>query len=287
MIEPGIIEPGIIELGITILCGIGVGLSLGLTGGGGSNFAVPLLIFVIGLTPSQAIPVSLAAVAIIAAAGAIHAVKKQMVFWQPTILFASGGMLGAPLGFKLAYGIDAHILITGFALLALVVGASMAWRSFRHPLESAVVRALTDSVIDDSGPVCRLAKDGRLRLSAPCSIALAVAGLVAGLLAGFFGVGGGFIIVPALMFITRMGIHSAVATSMVVIAVTGLTGASYAASQGSIQWPVLLPFISGGLLGMLLGRVLASRIAGPRLQQYFAASVIIMASAMLIDITFF
>jgi hypothetical protein len=68
-----------------IASGIAVGLALGLTGGGGSNFAVPLLIFVIGLSPSQAIPVSLAAVAIVAAAGAVHAVKKQLVFWQPTL----------------------------------------------------------------------------------------------------------------------------------------------------------------------------------------------------------
>jgi hypothetical protein len=270
-----------------IVCGIIVGLSLGLTGGGGSNFAVPLLIFVVGLTPSQAIPVSLAAVAIVAAAGAVHAVKRQLIFWQPTIVFALGGMLGAPLGLMLAHGVDEQVLVIGFAWLALTVGGSMWWRTLRYPDESAVVRALPESEADDSGPVCRLAQDGRLRFSAPCSIALAVAGLGAGLLAGFFGVGGGFIIVPALMFITRMGIHGAVATSLVVIALTGLTGAAYAASQGSILWQVLLPFVSGGLLGMLLGRNLASRIAGPLLQQFFATTVVMMAAAILIRTIFF
>lgn len=151
-----------IELTFTIVSGIVVGLTLGLTGGGGSNFAVPLLIFVIGLTPSQAIPVSLAAVAVVAAAGAVHAVKKQLVFWQPTLVFALGGMLGAPAGLRLAHGLDGHILVIGFAGLALMVGASMWWRTLRHPNESSVVRALPESEAYESGPVCRLAQDGQL-----------------------------------------------------------------------------------------------------------------------------
>jgi len=280
-----------IELVFTMICGIVVGLSLGLTGGGGSNFAVPLLIFVVGLSPSAAIPVSLAAVAIIASTGAMHAVKRRLVFWQPTIVFALGGMLGAPLGLRLAQGVNDQLLVIGFAILGLMVGGTMWWRTQKYPNESAVVRALPDSLANDdednNGLVCRLAQDGKLRFSAPCSIALAVAGLAAGLLAGFFGVGGGFIIVPALMFITRMGIHGAVATSLVVIAMTGLTGAAYAASQGSIMWPVLLPFVAGGLLGMLLGRRWASRIAGPLLQQCFAVAVVVMAAAMLIRTLFF
>lgn len=276
-----------IELTLMILCGIVVGLSLGLTGGGGSNFAVPLLIFVIGLTPSQAIPISLAAVAMIAAAGAVHAIKRQLVFWQPTIVFAVGGMLGAPLGLNMAHGVDEKVIVIGFALLALIVGASMARQTLKHPDESTVVRARPDSNADISGPVCRLAQDGQLRFSAPCSIALAAAGILTGLLAGFFGVGGGFIIVPALMFITRIGIHGAVATSLVVIALTGLTGATYAASQSGILWPVLLPFVTGGLLGMLLGRNFASRIAGPLLQQLFATTIVIMAAAILIHTLFF
>lgn len=269
-----------IESLVPIFCGILVGLSLGLTGGGGSNFAVPLLIYAVGLPPSQAMPVSLAAVAMIAAAGAIHAIHTRLISWQPTLVFALGGMMGAPLGLMLAEGIDEQLIVIGFALLALVVGSAMGWRAGRHPQEAAVVRALPDG--EDSGPVCRLAQDGQLRFNAPCSFALAAAGLGAGLLAGFFGVGGGFVIVPALMMITRMGIHGAVATSLVVIAMTGLSGAAYAALHARIVWPVLLPFVAGGLLGMLLGRVLASRLAGQRLQQFFAAAVVLVATAMLV-----
>ncbi len=270
-----------IDLVFAIFCGVIVGLSLGLTGGGGSNFAVPLLIFVIGLTPAQAVPVSLAAVAIVAAAGAVHAVKRALVFWRPTIVFALGGMLGAPWGLKMASGIDGRYLVIGFALLAFLVGVSMWWRTVRYPLETSVVRALPESGADNSGPVCRLAEDGQLRFSAPCSVALALAGVLTGLLSGFFGVGGGFIIVPALMFITHLGIHSAIATSLVVIALTGLTGTAYAFLHGSVYWPVLIPFVIGGLSGMLLGRRWATRIGGPQLQQFFATTIVLMAVAML------
>jgi len=274
------------ELLVIILCGITIGLSLGLTGGSGSNFAVPLLVYVIGLPATQAMPVSLAAVALVAALGAAHAVHKQLVAWAPTLVFAAGGMLGAPLGLRLARNADEHTLLLGFAVLALLVGGSMLWRAFLRPQEAAVVRALPEGGDATGGPVCRVAADGRLRFTAPCSLVLALAGLGAGVLAGLFGVGGGFIIVPALMLITGMGIHGAVATSLVVIALSGFTGSLYAVLDGRIAWPVLLPFALGGALGMLAGRYFAARIAGPLLQKLLASAVVLMALAMLIERAF-
>ncbi len=268
-----------LEIPILIACGLVVGLALGLTGGGGSNFAVPLLVYVVGVPPSQAMPLSLAAVAIVAAIGAAHAIRQSLIFWPPTLVFAAGGMLGAPLGLRLAHGFSENSLQLGFACLALMVGCSMVWRAYRHPAEASVVRARLEG--DGSGPVCRLSDDGSLRFSAPCSAILAVAGLCAGLLAGFFGVGGGFIIVPALMFITRMGIHGAVATSLVVIAMTGLTGTAYALLHGKLAWLLLVPFAAGGAIGMLLGRTLAGRLAGPQLQKGFALAIIALAAYML------
>ena len=267
------------EIFITISCGILAGLALGLTGGGGSNFAVPLLIYVVGVPAGQAMPVALAAVALGAAVGAAQVVRANLVAWQPTLAFAAGGMLGAPLGLKLAQGMDARMLLTGFSLLALAVGASMWRRASLHPQESAVVRALPEG--QTSGPVCRLSQDGRLRFTAPCSIALMFAGLVTGVLSGLFGVGGGFLIVPALMAITRMGIHGAVATSLVVIAMTGMTGAAYALMQGRIAWVALLPFALGGTCGMLLGRRVAARVAGPVLQKSFSGIIVAVALSML------
>ena len=270
------------ELMLISACGALVGFSLALTGGGGSNFAVPLLVFVIGVTPSQAMPLSLAAVAIIAALGAVHAIRQSLIHWSPTLTFAGGGMLGAPLGLKLAHGIPEQTLLTGFAVLALGVGASLAWRAWRRPEETSVVRALHEAGQEPDGLMCRASADGKLRFSAPCSLVLALTGVLTGVLAGFFGVGGGFLIVPALMLITRMGIHHAVATSLVVIALTGLTGAAYAMAEGRILWPVLWPFVAGGVLAMLAGRGLAMRLSGPRLQQLFAVAIVLMALFMLV-----
>lgn len=275
-----------VELFVTIACGVAIGLSLGLTGGGGSNFAVPLLIYVVGLPAAQAMPVSLAAVALVAALGAVHAVHKSLIAWMPTLVFAAGGMLGAPLGLRLAHGVDENMLLVGFAVLALLVGSSMVWRAFSRPEDAAVVRALPEGGDDTGGPVCRVATDGRLRFTAPCSLVLAMTGLAAGLLAGLFGVGGGFIIVPALMLITGMGIHGAVSTSLVVIALSGFTGSLYAVLEGRIVWPVLLPFAFGGAIGMLAGRHFAACIAGPLLQKLLAGAVVLMALAMLLERAF-
>lgn len=271
-----------LETLIIIVSGTLVGLALGLTGGGGSNFAVPLLIYAVGMAPSTAMPISLAAVAIVAAVGAVHAIRKALIAWPPTLVFAAGGMLGAPAGLHLAQGVDEQALVLGFACLALMVGSSMWWRTYRHPQDAAVVRVLPEG--ESSGPVCRLTQDGHLRFTAPCSLMLALAGIGAGLLAGFFGVGGGFVIVPALMLITRMGIHGAVATSLVVIALTGFTGAAYAVWQGKMLWPVLLPFAASGAVGMLTGRRMVARIAGLRLQQAFAGAVVLVALFMLIRV---
>jgi uncharacterized membrane protein YfcA len=275
-----------IELVVTLLNGVFVGLSLGLTGGGGSNFAVPLLIYAIGMAPSQAMPASLASVAIIAAIGASHAIRNNLITWKPTLIFAVGGMVGSPLGLKLAHGLDEQLLLKGFAVLALLVGSSMWWRAWRNPQESNVVRALPENDINAAGPVCSVAQDGKLTFTAPCSVALALAGLTTGLLAGFFGVGGGFIIVPALMLIIRMGIHSAVATSLVIIALTGFTGSVYAILKDSIVWSVMLLFAFGGVIGMLIGRHWAAKIAGPLLQKVFATAVVLTASAILLKPTF-
>ena len=111
---------------------------------------------------------------------------------------------------------------------------------------------------------------------------LALVGGCSGLLSGLFGVGGGFIIVPALMFITQMRIHQAVATSLLVITLVGLSGVGSELLQGrDLPWRLTGLFVLGGLLGMGLGRLWARRIAGPLLQKGFAAAILIVAAAMI------
>jgi uncharacterized membrane protein YfcA len=266
---------------VAIVCGGAVGLALGLTGGGGSIFAVPLLIYVLGVAPDQAMPISLVAVSVSAIVGGVQSIRRGLAVWQPTIIFALGGVLGAPLGMLAAKRLAEQWIVGGFALLAILVG-SLMWRAARvFPAQAAAVRARAYDT--GGGPICVLAPDGQLRFTAPCAAALAVIGLGTGFLSGMFGIGGGFLIVPALVLVTRMGVHRAVATSLLIISAIGSSGAISALLHGGIVWRVLLPFAAGGALAMVGGRLLAERLAGPRLQEVFAIAILGVGVGMLID----
>jgi uncharacterized membrane protein YfcA len=263
-------------------CGALVGIALGLTGGGGSIFAVPLLIYGLGVEPADAVAVSLIAVASTALVGATQCLRHRLVVWQPTLLFVLGGVLGAPVGSSIARQTDPIWLIGGFALLAIIVGALMWRASFTHPGQTSAVRAQPYG--DGTGPICVLAPDGQLRFSAPCATVLALIGIGTGFLSGLLGVGGGFLIVPALVLVTRMGVHRAVATSLLIISAIGLAGAGGAVWQGGhIEWIVLVPFAAGGAIMMIVMRSFAARLAGPALQRTFAGSIIVVGVAMLVE----
>ncbi len=269
---------------MTILFGIIVGLALGLTGGGGSILAVPLLIYGLGLGAKAAVSTSLAAVAMTAAVGATDAMRIGLVETRVALIFAATGMLAAPLGVVIGGAVADAVIVVGFALLMLVVGMRMFARARSQPEESGVVRAGLSAAagMAGGGAVCRYSEDGVLRLNAPCSAALAAIGLIVGFLSGFFGVGGGFLIVPALSLVTQMSIHRAVATSLLVITLIGVSGVGAAVVSGrELPWAITGLFVLGGIAGMFLGRRLAARLAGPVLQQMFALGIIVMGGAML------
>lgn len=269
---------------MSVVFGVLVGLALGLTGGGGSIFAVPLLIYGLDVAPKSAIAISLATVALTAAVGALEGWHTRLVELRPALIFAAAGIIGAPGGVLLGGLIDDSVLLVAFAGLMLAVAVHMWFKATRTPLLANVVRARYGrDGMDEARAICRYMQDGQIRLNAPCGAALLGIGLVVGVLSGLFGVGGGFLIVPALMLITEMGIHRAVATSLVVIALVGLAGAASAASAGrEITWGLTGLFLLGGILGMGLGRVLAQRLAGPALQKLFAAAMVLLAVFILI-----
>jgi uncharacterized membrane protein YfcA len=263
---------------LPLVYGAVVGVALGLTGGGGSILAVPLLVFGLGVLPTDAVAMSLVAVAATALVGATQSLRHGLVVWQPSLIFAVGGMLSAPAGAAAALHVPRDVLVGAFALLAVAVG-SLMWRAARrNPTQASAVRAV--ALAPGSGPVCVLAPDGQLRFTAPCAAVLAAIGLGTGFLSGLLGVGGGFLIVPALVLVTRMGVHRAVATSLVIIALIGLSGAAAAVWQGRIDWAVLTPFAAGGALAMVATRGFAARVAGPKLQQTFAAIIVLVGVSM-------
>lgn len=265
---------------MTVLFGLIVGLSLGLTGGGGSIFAIPLLLYGLGLDMVDAVPISLITVSITAAVGAWYSWRAGLLLWQPIIMFATGGALAVPAGIALSRYFESSTLLTAFSLLTLIIGTTMWLKSFSRPEESRAVWSLLR--IDYTEPFCKFSPDGKLRITTPCTLVLFLGGVITGILSGLFGVGGGFLIVPIMMFVLELGIHRAVAASLMIITIIGISGSASALITGSLHWSVLLPFTTGSITGLLTGRVIAARVAGPVLQRLFATAILATGIGMLL-----
>lgn len=243
-----------------VLGGI-VGLLLALTGAGGGILAVPLLVFVLHLGVAESAPIGLLAVGLAAAMGAALGLRDGIVRYRAALLIGGLAMAMAPLGVLAAQHIPNAPLTIAFAA---VLGWS-AWRMWCRSSDHAQAPAEPDKL------ACVLdARDGRLVWTRPCAQALAATGVAAGALSGLLGVGGGFVIVPALTRFTELSARSVVATSLAVIALASVGGVGAAALHGAIEWRIALPFAAGSIAASLLARVLARRVAGPRLQQGFA-----------------
>ena len=257
---------------IAIACGVFVGLALGLTGGGGSLFAVPLLVYALQQPAEKAIPISLAVVALTALVGAIDAIKQQLVLYRQTFIFALAGMLTAPLGLYLGGSFNSDIRMFLFGILTLILSVRM-WIQANDSKAILAVRAkLQKSPLT---PVCRYSSEGSIQFTPKCATAITLAGITTGLLSGFFGVGGGFLIVPILMLVTQITIHQAVASSLVIISLIGFSGVAFSQQSLSSIDTTIIIFAAGSLGGMLFGRTLAKHITASLLQKIFSFSLIV------------
>ncbi len=270
-----------------LLIGVVVGLILGLTGAGGSILAVPLLMLGMGWTLTQAAPVALIAVATAAITGTWIAWQRSYVRYRAATVMGVLGLIAAPSGLAAARVLPLNALTLAFAFVLAIVALRMLRQAVQAPDETTVVRAVV--VGDDQpskGPICKLNPDsGRLIWTRPCALVMAASGAATGLLSGLFGVGGGFLIVPALRAATELSMHSAVATSLMAIALISSGTLAIAVLQGFVlPLAVAFPFAGGAVLGMLLGRWLAPRIAGPRLQQGFAVLMLLTAAGIAVHI---
>ena len=126
--------------------------------------------------------------------------------------------------------------------------------------------------------------DGRLIWTWPCVRALTLSGFSAGSLSGLLGVGGGFVVVPALKKVTNLQMQSIFATSLAVIALISATGVASATLMDAMNWSIAIPFAGGAMTGMLLGRTFANRFSGPKLQQSFAVMAVFVSVGMIIKV---
>lgn len=254
---------------LAVTLGALIGLVLALTGAGGGVMAIPLLVFGLHLPVQQAGPVGLVAVGLAAALGAVLGLREGIVRYRAAALIGVAGMVVAPLGVWLAQHLPNRPLLGAFSLVLLYT----AWRMLRKKsnMDSSALQV-----------PCHVSEaDHRISWTLPCARALGGTGLASGLLSGLLGVGGGFVIVPALTRYTDLDVRSIQVTSLAVIALVSVSGVSAAALQGSVPWPVALPFAGGAAAALLVGRLLASRINATRLQQAFAWFTVLVALLMI------
>jgi uncharacterized protein len=240
----------------SVLSGSLVGFVLGLVGGGGSIIAVPLLLYVVGVSsPHVAIGTSAIAVSLSALANLANHARAGMVKWPCAFTFSAAGMAGAVAGSSLAIRVPGEHLLSAFGALMVIVGVVMFLKK--------------DA---EGNPDVRLSFSTARELL-PLLLAIGVA---VGLLSGFFGIGGGFLIVPGLMLATGMPIANAIATSLVAVTAFGATTAGNYALSGLIDWRIAGFFIAGGLLGGLAGSLAGRRLgkAKGQLASIFALFVI-------------
>jgi uncharacterized membrane protein YfcA len=236
--------------------GMLVGFSLGLVGGGGSILAVPLMVYVVGVPDAHvAIGTSAVAVAANAAMNLSNHARGGSVRWSCALVFAAAGVAGAFAGSIAGKMIDGERLLALFALLMLVIAALMLKTRSRIGVADA-----------------RMSWD-----NTPAVVGL---GLATGTLAGFFGIGGGFLIVPALMLATGMSIMNAISSSLVAVTAFGLTTAASYAWSGLISWQLAGLFVAGGIAGGLIGTRSAQLLAGRRGALNIVFSVVIIAVAL-------
>lgn len=270
---------------LAALLGSLVGIVLGLTGAGGSIFAVPLLVFGLGWSLAQATPVALLAVCASAAFGTLASWRSGLVARRAALVAGVAGSITSPLGVALAARLPQRALVVAFALVMCVVALRMLAQARRRPADAAALRAMPDAQADAGAAVCSVdLATSRIRWTRPCAFALAFGGAFTGVLSGALGVGAGFVIVPTLRAVTELTMQACVATSLMTIAiVSAAAAAGHVAMHGAAALPlaVAAPFVGGALVGMYASRRVAPRLPGSLLQQVFAALMIVAAGLLL------
>jgi uncharacterized membrane protein YfcA len=242
---------------LAVLGALAVGLTLGLLGSGGSILTVPVLVYVLGQPEKVAIAGSLAIVGAIALIAAVTYARQRLVDWRSVLLFGLPGMAGTWLGAWAAQFVSGALQLFVFALVMLAAAWSMSRPGDAQP-----------------------SADGQ----GPRRAGLVVAdGLAVGALTGFVGVGGGFLIVPALVLLGGLTIQRAIATSLVVIAMKSAAGfwkylSVLAATGLALDWTVIGVFVAVGGIGSMVGNLIANRLPQAALKRGFSAFLLLMAA---------
>lgn len=252
-----------------------IGLSLGALGGGGSILAVPALVYGAGQGARPATASSLVLVAVTSLIGIIPHVRAGRVRFVSGTVFGLAGIGGSLIGSRGNAAVDPDALLLAFSAVMFLAAFAM-WRRLRRALRAAPQGDATHGdPLQAAAPVVT-ATPGRFGAVTAAKVVLAGTGV--GLLTGFFGVGGGFVIVPALVLTLGFAMPEAVGTSLLVITINSLIALSTRLQSGSIDWVVVIPFLVASLLGVIVGGRVAGRRDPAALQRWFVVLLVAVAT---------
>jgi uncharacterized membrane protein YfcA len=256
------------------VAGVLIGLSLGALGGGGSILAVPVLVYLLGQSPAQATTGSLVVVGVTSLIGAVAASRAGNVMLGRGLAFALVALGGAVVGARASARVPEAVLLASFAALMLVVGTVMAVRQVRGRRAGVLSDRPASLRVDD--PIITL--NPTFACQCPRALKVLLTATVVGLLTGFLGVGGGFLVVPALLLALALPMEYAVGTSLVVITITSAVALAVRAGSGiQPDWGLVLLLTLASALGGLLGARLALRTDTRRLSGTFTVLVLAVA----------
>jgi uncharacterized membrane protein YfcA len=253
---------------LALLAGLGIGLSLGALGSGGSILAVPVLVYLLGQSPLAATTGSLVVVAVAALMGAVLAHREGHLYVGRGLAFSLLGTGGAALGATWSVHVNQRVLMTVFSALLLVVAATMTRRLLRDGGTSGGA-LVVDAPIVSISPT--------FMCDCPRALKVLVTGVAVGILTGFLGVGGGFLVVPALVLALGLPMSAAVGTSLLVIAVNSLAAFGVRMAHGvTLDWPPLVMLTVAAVVGSVVGRAMAGRVDARRLSFGFVGLLVVV-----------
>lgn len=248
-------EPGVI---VGLLLAVVVGISLGLLGGGGSILAVPILTYVVGMPPREAISASLFIVGVTSLVGLVSHARAGRVRWRTGVVFGIAAMGGAFVGGIVGGYVPGAVLMVLFSAMMIATATAMIRGSKKSADSGTKDRKL---------PVARVILDGS----------------VVGVVTGLVGAGGGFLIVPALTLLGGLPMAAAVGTSLLVMSMKSFAGLAGYLFTVELQWPIVLAFTGIAVAGSFIGSSLTGRIPGPSLRKGFGFFVLLMGGVVLVQ----
>ncbi len=281
---------------IALSLGVLIGAFLGALGGGGAILTVPALVYLLQQSARDATTSSIIIVGVAAATGMIGYAVSGHVRWRVGLLFGAAGIATAYAGTALNRQINQHYLLIGFAVVMLAAATAMLLRSRTRTavagelalaagIATVRVREPTSSTHISESPAASGAGGGQLapdttapsRWYARPVVKITLAGLCVGFLTGFFGVGGGFAIVPALVLLFDLPMTAAAATSLLIIAINSAVSLAARVSTAHFDWSIIVPFTIAAMAASLAGKLIAGRLPDKILTRTFAVMLIAIA----------